>query len=234
MPGGVEGRPDLPSPAPDQATALTQFVAKPGREAAVRDVLLNLVEPSRAEAGNVSFDVHELKNMPWAFYILSNWKTQASLDKHVAGGHIRMLLDQAAPDLVASPTEKRARMLSSPDANPDRARPSARSSTQVTLVPFFSIKPGQVDAVGQAHLRMVDRTRAEPGCLDYDLYQSVDNPSMMFFYENWTDEAALDQHMNTPAFHQVVRGEIDPLLAVPWTALSMSMQSEPKRGPGPG
>ncbi len=230
----VAGRPDGPSPVPDQATALTQFVAKAGREAAIRDALLTMVEPSRAEAGNVSFDVHELKSMPWAFYVLGNWMNEASLDEHDASGHTRMVLDQATPDLVASPTETRARMLSSPDPNPDRARPSARSSTQVTLVPFFSIKPGQVDAVRQAHLRMVDPTRAEPGCMDYDLYQSVEDPSMMFFYENWMDQAALDQHMNTPAFYRVVRGEIDPLLAVPWTALSMSMQSDPERGPGPG
>lgn len=230
MHSGVEGQPHPPSALPDQATALTQFVAKPGREVAIRDVLLSLVEPSRAEKGNVSFDVHELKNMSWAFYVLGNWMNEASLDEHLASGRIRTVLDQAAPDLVASPTQTRAKMLSSPDTNPDRARPAARSSTQVTLVPFFSIKPGQIDSVRQAHLRMVDRTRAEPGCMDYDLYQSVDNPSMMFFYENWTDQAALDQHMNTPAFYQVVRGEIDPRLAVPWTALSMSMQSEPKPG----
>ena len=111
--------------------------------------------------------------MPWAFYILSNWANQSALDEHAAGGHVRRLLDQAAPDLVASHTQTHARMLSSPDANPDRARPLAGSSTQVTLVPSFSIKPGQVEAVRQAHLRMVDRTRAEPGCLDYDLYQSL-------------------------------------------------------------
>ena len=234
MPGAHGGQPESRSPVPNQATTLTQFVAKAGREAAVRDVLLSLVEPSRAEPGNISFDVHESKNMPWAFYVLGNWTTEASLDEHSASGHIRIFQDQAEPDLVASPTQTRARMLSSPDANPNRARPSSGSSSQVTLVPFFSIKPGQVDAVRDAHLRMIDGTRAEPGCMDYDLYQSVDDPSIMFFYENWTDQVALDQHMNTPAFYDVVRSEIDPLLAVPWTALSMSMQSDATGGPGPG
>ncbi|WP_446219489.1 putative quinol monooxygenase [Micromonospora sp. IBHARD004] len=42
----------------------------------------------------------------------------------------------------------------------------------MTLVPFFTSKPGAVDEVHRAHLAMVEPTRAEHGCLDYDLYQS--------------------------------------------------------------
>jgi hypothetical protein len=45
--------------------------------------------------------------------------------------------------------------------------------------------------------------------------------------------ATLSSHRWKAARPQIVRGEIDPLLAVPWTALSMSMQSEPHHGPDP-
>jgi quinol monooxygenase YgiN len=102
----------------------------------------------------------------------------------------------------------------------------------VTLVPFFTIMKGEVDSVRDAHLSMVESTRAEPGCIDYDLYQSHDDPSVMFFYENWTDPEALRRHMNTPNFYRFVRGEIDRRLVVPWTALTMAMLSEPDSGPG--
>jgi hypothetical protein len=74
---------------------------------------------------------------------------------------------------------------------------------------------------------MVEPTRVEPGCLDYDLYQSTDDPSVMFFYENWTDADVLSRHMNTPNFYRFVRGDIDARLVVPWTALTMTMLSEP-------
>ncbi|MEW2331965.1 putative quinol monooxygenase [Micromonospora chersina] len=218
------------SPAPEQVAVLAQFVAKPGRESKVCDALLQLVGPARAESGNVSYDLHRLKNNPAAFYVLANWRDQAAVDQHMASGHVRTLLnEQTAPDLVAAPMLSCARPLSSPDTRPDRLRATANSPAQVTLVPFFTIKSGEEDAVGRAHLAMVEPTRAEPGCLDYDLYQCREDPSVMFFYENWTDPDSLANHMNTPNFYRYVRGAVDPRLVVPWTAHMMSMVSQPAR-----
>ncbi|WP_328414459.1 antibiotic biosynthesis monooxygenase [Micromonospora sp. NBC_00389] len=217
-----------PSPAPDQVAVLAQFIAKPGREADVCDPLLHLVEPSRADSGNLSYDLHRLKNNPAAFYLLANWADQSALDRHMASPHVQTLLrEQAVPELVAPPMVRSARLLSSPDTRPDSPRATANSSAQVTLVPFFTISPGAVDVVRQAHLAMVEPTRAEPGCLDYDLYQTREDPRVMFFYENWTDQDALARHMNTPNFLRYVRGEVDGRLVVPWTAHMMAMISQP-------
>lgn len=218
------------SPLPPQVTVLAQFIAAPGRADVVRDALLQLVGPTREERGNISYDVHRLKNNPAAFYVLGNWTDQSALDAHLASAHVRSCLtEHVAPEIVAPYALWRAQMLSEPDTNPDRPRPVADSAAQVTLVPFFAIKRGEETAVGRGHLEMVGLTRAEPGCLGYDLYQSVDDPSLMFLYENWTDQAALDKHMNTSHFYRIVRGEIDRRLNAPWTAHLMTMISEPHR-----
>jgi len=218
------------SPSRGQVTVLTQFVAKPDRVNDVCGALLRLVEPSRAESGNVSYDLHRLKNNPAAFYLLANWANQVALDQHMASGYVRILLnEQAVPDLVAPPLVSNARPLSNPDTRSDRPRANPNSPDQVTLVPFFTIKTGEVDAVRHAHLVMVEPTRAEPGCLDYDLYQSSEDPSVMFFYENWSDPDALAAHMNTPNFYRYVRGEVDGRLVVPWTADVMTMVSQPSQ-----
>lgn len=215
-------------PAPESITILSQFIAKPGREGAVRDALLSLVEPTRAASGNVGYDVHQLRDDPTAFYIFESWTDSAALDAHEAEPRVRAALtEEIAPDLVAPPMRTRARMISSPDPRPDRPRPVAGSPTQLTLIPFFTIKAGEVEAVRRAHLSVVESTRAEPGCIDYDLYQSLDDPSVLFFYENWTDADALAAHLSTPTFYRVVRGEVDGRLVVPWTALSLTMVSEP-------
>jgi quinol monooxygenase YgiN len=222
--------PDLPVPSPAQVTILAQFVAGPGRADVVRDALLQLAGAARQEPGNISYDVHQLKNNQALFYVLASWRDQSALEAHFASGHVRSYMtERASPELVAPYTLWRAEMLSEPDRNPDRPRPMADSPAQVTLVPFFAIKPGEETAVGRGHLEMVGLTRAEPGCLCYDLYQSADDPSLMFLYENWTDQAALDKHMNTSHFYRVVRGEIDPRLNAPWTAHLMTMISEPRR-----
>jgi quinol monooxygenase YgiN len=214
--------------SPEQVTVLTQVIAKPGREAAVRDALLDSVEPTRAEVGSVRYDVHQLKTNAAALYVLQDWMNQEALSAFAASARVAAVLTaRGCSDLVAPPMQSRARMLSNPDVRTGRPRPTAGSSTQVTLVPFFSVKKGEIESVRDAHLSMVEPTRAEPGCLDYDLYQSLDEPSVMFFYENWTDAEALHQHMNTPNFYRFVRGDIDARLVVPWTALTMTMISEP-------
>lgn len=223
---------ELQAPSPEQVTILAQFIAAPGRADVVRDALLQLVGPTREEPGNVSYDLHQLKNNPAAFYLLGNWTEQPALDAHLASAHVRSCLtEHIAREIVAPYTLWRAQMLSEPDTNPDRSRPVGDSPTQVTLVPFFTIKPQEETAVGRSHLEMVGLTRAEPGCLGYDLYQSVDDPSLMFLYENWTDQSALDEHMNTSHFYRIVRGEIDRRLNAPWTAHLMTMISQPHREP---
>ncbi|MCW3838491.1 antibiotic biosynthesis monooxygenase [Micromonospora yasonensis] len=208
------------------------MIAGPGRADAVRDALLRLTQATQEEGGNLSYDVHQLKNNPAAFYVLGNWADEQALDAHLASTHVRQCLTETvAGEIVAPYTQWRMQMLSEPDARLDRPRPVASSPAQVTLVPFFTIKAGEEAAVGKCHLEMVAISRAEPGCLGYDLYQSVEEPSVMFLYENWTDQAALDNHMNTSSFYRIVRGEIDKRLVAPWTAHMMMMISEPHREP---
>jgi quinol monooxygenase YgiN len=44
----------------------------------------------------------------------------------------------------------------------------------------------------------VPRSRAEPGCIEYHFHVSNEDPNVFYFYENWTDRAALDVHLNLP------------------------------------
>ena len=45
---------------------------------------------------------------------------------------------------------------------------------QLTILAFFRAKPGRTQALGTALSALVDPTRAEPECLNYDLHQSPD------------------------------------------------------------
>ena len=44
----------------------------------------------------------------------------------------------------------------------------------------------------------VPRSRGEPGCIEYHFHVSDDDPNVFYFYENWTNRAALDVHLNLP------------------------------------
>ena len=45
-----------------------------------------------------------------------------------------------------------------------------------------------------------DASRAEPGCITFDVSRSTDDPNVFVLYEEWRDQAALDEHYKTEHF----------------------------------
>lgn len=45
---------------------------------------------------------------------------------------------------------------------------------------------------------IIAATNKEPGCLFYDLAQSITNPNEFTFVERWTSREALEVHFHTP------------------------------------
>lgn len=58
-------------------------------------------------------------------------------------------------------------------------------------------------AEAEGYLReLIAPTRAEPGCLTYEIYRSKDDPHAFFFHEQYADEAAVDAHRSSPHFQR--------------------------------
>ena len=70
--------------------------------------------------------------------------------------------------------------------------------SELHVVATIPAKPEAVDALRAALQTLVTATRAEDGCLSYDLFESVAAPGTFVTLERWTDQAALDAHMTTP------------------------------------
>jgi quinol monooxygenase YgiN/quercetin dioxygenase-like cupin family protein len=68
----------------------------------------------------------------------------------------------------------------------------------LTAVTFIEGRPGAGDDVKRELLSLTAPTRAEPGAIAYDLYQSVDRPGRFMRIEVWRDAAALEAHKLTP------------------------------------
>ena len=96
----------------------------------------------------------------------------------------------------------------------------------LTVIAKFQASPGSEDQVKEALLGMITPSRAESGCLNYDIYQSNDDPAVLFTYENWTGKPALDEHMETPHFKNLGE-QLKPLLAAPMEIDLLSMSSVP-------
>jgi quinol monooxygenase YgiN len=76
----------------------------PGKEAAFRDELLRVNEPSRAEPGCLSIDVFQTLAEPFVFAIHSEWIDEAAFELHATLPHtVRFLA--ASETLLQHPVQ---------------------------------------------------------------------------------------------------------------------------------
>jgi len=78
-------------------------------------------------------------------------------------------------------------------------------SEPVTIIARFRAKAGQESRLRQELQRLLAPTRAEAGCINYDLHQSQSDPALFVFYENWASQAALDAHSQTPHLQALLK-----------------------------
>ena len=70
----------------------------------------------------------------------------------------------------------------------------------LSVVATITAQPEHRSAVHAALLAVVAQSRAEAGCLQYDLHAARDTPDRFVMIERWQDDATLDRHMATPHF----------------------------------
>ncbi|MGH9689900.1 MAG: putative quinol monooxygenase [Candidatus Acidiferrales bacterium] len=80
----------------------------------------------------------------------------------------------------------------------------------LTIVAHARAKPGQESRALELLQGLIAPTRKEAGCIDYDLHQSIDDPSLFVFYENWATVKDFEAHgrsAHIQKFRQVL-GEV--------------------------
>jgi quinol monooxygenase YgiN len=73
-------------------------------------------------------------------------------------------------------------------------------------------KEGEEEKVREAITKMIEPSRAEPGCLFYQPNRDPENPCVFFFYELYTGEEAYRAHGESEHFQRHAVGEAIPLL----------------------
>lgn len=73
-------------------------------------------------------------------------------------------------------------------------------STPLTLIATLTANPAQQAAVEAGLRELVDASRREDGCLQYDLHRHQDHAHVFVMIEQWRDEQALAAHQQTPHF----------------------------------
>lgn len=71
------------------------------------------------------------------------------------------------------------------------------ANQKLTIVAQIWAKEEKRALVRTELLKLIDTTKAEEGCIDYDLHQDNENPNLFLFYENWESYDLWQKHMES-------------------------------------
>ena len=95
---------------------------------------------------------------------------------------------------------------------------AGKKDTGYYVIAEINAKPGSEGALRDLLVPFAKSSRKEPGCLVYMLMEVISEPGRFLTFERWTNKAALDGHMVTPAIKAIVP-KLEPLLAKPFTQI---------------
>jgi quinol monooxygenase YgiN len=80
---------------------------------------------------------------------------------------------------------------------------------QITKRVTFIAKEGHQEELKKLLEAMVEPSKAEDGCLNYNIYQYKENPRKFMAVETWASEEALEGHKNS-AHYKVYKSSYEP------------------------
>jgi quinol monooxygenase YgiN len=72
------------------------------------------------------------------------------------------------------------------------------STKNITVVASLQAKPGREAELKHLLQSLLEPTRKERGCLQYELHVSPTQPEKFLFLETWASQEALDAHLKSP------------------------------------
>ena len=82
----------------------------------------------------------------------------------------------------------------------------------MTVVARYVVSGGHDTTVALLLRKNAEASRAEPGCLEFSVYQEIDDPRAFLLYERYTGEDAFQAHRRTPHFQDIIERQVVPLL----------------------
>ena len=108
-------------------------------------------------------------------------------------------------------------------------RPAQAVESMVTGAPITAVTlihgiPGKEQELKEHLLSLSAPTRAEPGCITYDLYESPDQKHEFMRFEVWSNLDALEAHKKTPH----LRGSFEKRQREGWTTQILTWDRVPE------
>lgn len=78
----------------------------------------------------------------------------------------------------------------------------------IRLIVTINAAPGKGTELAQAYRSRCDEITGEPGCEQFEVFQSIVNPDKLAILERWTDKPSLDAHAKVNSTRPPLRPEL--------------------------
>ncbi len=86
------------------------------------------------------------------------------------------------------------------------------TSAPVVVVAHWQTTDDALETVLENIAAVRPQSLAEPGCVGYEAFQSLADETSLVLIEHYRDDAALEAHLSSPHYQQVVVEQVRPLL----------------------
>ncbi|WP_088893479.1 putative quinol monooxygenase [Leptolyngbya ohadii] len=90
----------------DSIRVIAQVTAQPGKEAELKSLLLELLEPTRSESGCIRYELLQDATAPTHFAFVEEWESEAAMLQHLESTHVQEAFLEGE-SLIAAPLEIR-------------------------------------------------------------------------------------------------------------------------------
>lgn len=67
----------------------------------------------------------------------------------------------------------------------------------ILVAGYTKYQPGMIEKLKGAMRKVVEATRKEDGCINYDFAVDITDPTILIVFERWRDQKALDGHIGS-------------------------------------
>ena len=78
-------------------------------------------------------------------------------------------------------------------------------SETLTIIARIEAKKENLDLVKTEITKLIEPTRKEEGCMQYDLHQDNEEPEVFIFFENWATKALWEQHNESTHLDEFIK-----------------------------
>lgn len=103
-----------------------------------------------------------------------------------------------------------------------KSEPFGFEASQLVLIARLKVKPNSVESAKQAALAIIEDSRAEDGCLNYDFHQAIDDETIFIWHETWENKAAIEAHdasKHFKSFSRLIKDSVDEPLQITLTRM---------------